>query len=287
MSLKKVKVALQYCVPQHLLSRLVGCLAASEWAIIKLPFIHLFAKAYNITLDDAQRGEFSQYKSFNDFFTRALKEGARPIDETTYVSPVDGEVSQTGKIEDGQVYQAKGHSYSLTDLLGGNSTLAETYQQGSFATIYLAPSDYHRIHMPCRGKLKRMVYVPGRLFSVNQLTTKHVSGLFARNERVVCYFDTEYGEMAMVLVGAMIVASIETVWAGNITPPRAKRPFTWHYKDEDAIVLDKGQEMGRFKLGSTVVMAFEKPPVFADKHQNGSKIRLGEALADLADTTAS
>lgn len=279
MSLKKLKVLLQYCVPQHLLSRCIGCLAASRWMIIRTPFIRLFAKAYHIELDEAEREQFSQYESFNDFFTRSLKPDARPIQSADYVSPVDGEVSQLGVIEAGRLYQAKGQNYSLTDLLGGNSTLAETYSNGSFSTIYLAPSDYHRIHMPCRGKLKRMVYVPGRLFSVNQLTTKHVPGLFARNERVVCYFDTEYGELAMVLVGAMIVASIETVWAGNITPPRAKRAFTWHYKDESAIELEKGQEMGRFKLGSTVVMAFENKVDFVEGLQNGSKVRLGQAIS--------
>ncbi|KMT64069.1 archaetidylserine decarboxylase [Catenovulum maritimum] len=285
MLLEKFKIALQYCTPQHGLSRLVGFLAASKAPWISQTFIRIFANAFNISLDDYQADKFSEFKSFNDFFTRALKQEARPIDSTenAIVSPVDGEVSQAMPITGDSVFQAKGHDYSLTTLLGGDAENAKPYQDGLFSTIYLSPSDYHRLHMPCDGVLKKMIYVPGKLFSVNQATTRNVPGLFARNERLVCFFDTEFGEMAMVLVGAMIVASIETVWAGNITPPRSKRSFTWHYKtDENSperIVIKKGEEMGRFKLGSTVVCVFENNQVeFVESHVAGTKVRLGELM---------
>ncbi|EWH09742.1 phosphatidylserine decarboxylase [Catenovulum agarivorans DS-2] len=281
MSLEKFKVALQYVVPQHLISRLVGKLAASQNKFISQTFIRLFAKNYNIQLNDTQVQNFSEFASFNDFFTRALLPDARAIADNDIVSPVDGEVSQLGKIDGDAIFQAKGHNYSLVTLLGGDEENAKPYQNGLFSTIYLSPSDYHRIHMPCTGKLKRMVYVPGKLFSVNQATTRNVDGLFARNERVVCIFDTEFGEMALVLVGAMIVASIETTWAGVITPPGGKRPFTWHYNDDNAPVIEKGQEMGRFKLGSTVVLAFEPQAIeFEDSVAAASKVVLGQALAN-------
>lgn len=280
MSVEKFKVALQYVVPQHLISRLVGKLAASQNKLISQTFIRLFAKNYKIALNDTQVRSFAEFKSFNDFFTRALADDARDIADTEIVCPVDGEVSQLGPIDGDAIFQAKGHNYSLTQLLGGDEENAQPFNNGLFSTIYLSPSDYHRIHMPCTGKLKRMVYVPGKLFSVNQATTRNVDGLFARNERVVCVFDTEFGEMALVLVGAMIVASIETIWAGVVTPPAGKRPFTWHYNDDNAPVIEKGQEMGRFKLGSTVVLAFEADKLeFDSAIVAAKKVRLGEALA--------
>ncbi|WP_016956876.1 archaetidylserine decarboxylase [Catenovulum agarivorans] len=280
MSLEKFKVALQYLVPQHLISRFIGKIAASRNKFISQTFIRLFAKNYQIQLKDTQVQKFSEFASFNDFFTRALLPDARPIADTEIVSPVDGEVSQLGPIDGDAIFQAKGHNYSLTQLLGGDEENAQPFHNGVFSTIYLSPSDYHRIHMPCTGKLKRMVYVPGKLFSVNQATTRNVDGLFARNERVVCVFDTEYGEMALVLVGAMIVASIETTWAGVITPPAGKRPFTWHYNHDNAPVIEKGQEMGRFKLGSTVVLAFEPDAIEFDAAIGAaSKVTLGQALA--------
>ncbi|MER2492232.1 archaetidylserine decarboxylase [Catenovulum sediminis] len=281
MSLEKFKVALQYITPQHALSRVVGMLAASQNKLISQAFIRWFAGAYHIRLEEAQVKKLSDFASFNDFFTRALEIDARPIETSEWVSPVDGEVSQCGKIDGDSIFQAKGHNYSLTTLLGGDEENAAVYKDGCFSTIYLSPSDYHRIHMPCTGRLKRMVYVPGKLFSVNQATTRNVNGLFARNERVVCFFDTEYGELAMVLVGAMIVASIETIWSGVITPPTGRRPFTWHYDNQPPIIIEKGQEMGRFKLGSTVVMTFANPHLdFADGAQAGKKVRLGEVLAN-------
>ncbi|MCU4674842.1 archaetidylserine decarboxylase [Catenovulum sp. 2E275] len=288
MSLEKFKVALQYCTPQHTLSRIVGSLAASKNKFISQTFIKQFARAFNIDLSEAQIENFAEFKSFNEFFTRALKPDARPIDftENVLVSPVDGEVSQAAKINQDSLIQAKGHDYSLTTLLGGDEENARPFQNGEFTTIYLSPSDYHRIHMPCDGTLTKMIYVPGKLFSVNQATTRNVPGLFARNERLVCFFDTEFGEMAMVLVGAMIVASIETVWAGNITPPAGSRSFTWHYSGKDQISLKKGQEMGRFKLGSTVILAMPENTVEFDHYFKAeAKVKLGESIATISTVT--
>ncbi len=285
MSLEKLKIALQYCTPQHTLSRIVGQLAASKNKFISQTFIKTFARSFDINLSEAEIEDFNEFESFNAFFTRALKPDARPIDarDDILVSPVDGEVSQAAQIEQDSLIQAKGHNYSLTTLLGGDSENAKPFQNGEFTTIYLSPSDYHRIHMPCDGKLTKMIYVPGKLFSVNQATTRNVPGLFARNERLVCFFDTEFGEMAMVLVGAMIVASIETVWAGNITPPAGSRSFTWHYTSQDQIELKKGEEMGRFKLGSTVILAMPENTVRFDEYfKPEAKVTLGESIASIS-----
>lgn len=260
--LDKIKVAAQYCFPQHGLSRLVGKLAQAEAGKLSHWVIKKFINRYQVDMNDAVHSEPSAYSSFNAFFTRPLKPGARPIvdGDNNLAHPVDGAVSQLGPIQHGQLIQAKGHDYSARELLGGDKALAEEFSDGDFATIYLAPKDYHRIHMPCKGKLRKMVYVPGQLFSVNPLTAANVPNLFARNERVVAIFDTEFGPMAMVLVGATIVASIETIWSGTVTPPGGKQVFTWDYQDQE-ISLDKGAEMGRFKLGSTVVMLFAKDAI--------------------------
>ncbi|WP_228710714.1 archaetidylserine decarboxylase [Saccharobesus litoralis] len=286
MSAEKFKVALQYCFPQHGLSRLVGWLAASNNRFISQTFINTFASSFGITLEEAERGEFTAYKSFNDFFTRTLKAEARPLDldPKSFVSPVDGAVSQQGDVESGTIVQAKGHNYSVATLLGGDPLLAEPFEGGKFTTIYLSPRDYHRIHMPVTGTLTKMTYVPGKLFSVNPATTRHVPGLFARNERLVCHFDTAFGEMVMVLVGATIVAAIETVWAGQVTPPTGKNTFTWHYKGDKAITLDKGQEMGLFKLGSTVIMLMPKNAVaFDENYQAESVVRMGARIGSLTE----
>jgi phosphatidylserine decarboxylase len=260
--LDKIKVAAQYCFPQHGLSRLVGKLAQAEAGKLSHWVIKKFINRYQVDMNDAVHSEPSAYSSFNAFFTRPLKPGARPIvdGDNNLAHPVDGAVSQLGPIQHGQLIQAKGHDYSARELLGGDKALAEEFSDGDFATIYLAPKDYHRIHMPCKGKLRKMVYVPGQLFSVNPLTAANVPNLFARNERVVAIFDTEFGPIAMVLVGATIVASIETIWSGTVTPPGGKQVFTWDYQDQE-ISLDKGAEMGRFKLGSTVVMLFAKDAI--------------------------
>ncbi|MGI1986494.1 archaetidylserine decarboxylase [Shewanella glacialipiscicola] len=285
-----LKIALQYMLPKHLLSRLVGKFAAAEAGALTTAAIKWFIKQYKIDMNEAAQSEPEAYKSFNAFFTRALKPGIRPLDldADIMVHPVDGAVSQLGPIKDGRIFQAKGHHYSSLTLLGDQADDAKRFEGGDFATIYLAPKDYHRIHMPIKGTLSKMTYVPGELFSVNPLTAKHVPGLFARNERVVAIFETELGPLAMVLVGATIVASIETVWAGTITPPTGKQVFTWKYPTQgpDAITLDKGEEMGRFKLGSTVVMLFAKDTIqtFAEGVEAEAVTRMGQAFANLRDT---
>ncbi|WP_116475644.1 archaetidylserine decarboxylase [Zobellella maritima] len=253
-----LKILLQYLLPKHLLSRLVGRLAAMEGGNLTQYLIRLFIRRYQVNMSEALHPDPAHYASFNDFFTRPLSPDARPLVTApeTLAMPVDGAISQLAPIQQGRIIQAKGHDYSARTLLGGDKTLAAPFMGGDFATIYLAPKDYHRIHMPLDGTLRTMVYVPGELFSVNPLTASRVPGLFARNERVVCIFDTQVGPMALVLVGATIVASIETTWAGTITPPVGKRIQRWDYAPETAPRLNKGDEMGRFKLGSTVVCLF-------------------------------
>jgi len=278
---KQLFAFIQYFIPQHLLSRLVGWFAQSEYPLIKNTFIKWFAKRYDVNMQEALNEDLESYKSFNEFFTRPLKDGARPIAEgdNTLVSPADGAVSQLGKIELGRVFQAKGRDYSVAELLGGDADRAAPFVNGDFMTVYLSPKDYHRVHMPFAGTLKETVYVPGDLFSVNPATTENVDALFARNERMVCIFETEFGPMAMVLVGAMIVAGIETVWSGQVTP-LPKEAQAQQYNGED-IVLAKGEEMGRFKLGSTVVMCFPENAIeFAESLKAESELRMGQELAE-------
>ncbi|MDO6515095.1 MULTISPECIES: archaetidylserine decarboxylase [unclassified Neptuniibacter] len=284
--MKKLKETLfilfQHIVPQHLLSRLVGKIADSTTPWIKNSFIKWFCNNYQINMTEAQEEIATNYPSFNAFFTRALKDDVRPIDQTPGVitSPADGAFSQLGKIEHGRIFQAKGHAYGLTTLLGGDHEIAAPFIDGEFATIYLSPRDYHRVHMPIAGTLTHTTYVPGDLFSVNQTTAAGVEQLFARNERLIAHFETEHGPMAMVLVGAMIVAGIETVWSGQ-EAPRLKAPEHRSFKNETIppIKLEKGAEMGRFKLGSTVILLFGKDKI---SWQTGldanSPIKLGEAI---------
>ncbi|MCT7940733.1 MULTISPECIES: archaetidylserine decarboxylase [Shewanella] len=282
-----LKIALQYIMPKHFLSRLVGKFAAAEAGVLTTAFIKWFIKQYKIDMSEAAKSEPEAYNTFNAFFTRELKQGLRPINQQASIMahPVDGAVSQCGPIEAGNIFQAKGHSYTSQALLGGDKADAERFDGGDFATIYLAPKDYHRIHMPIKGTLSKMTYVPGDLFSVNPLTAQNVPGLFARNERVVAIFETEIGPLAMVLVGATIVASIETVWAGTVTPPGGKQVFSWDYPTTgpEALTLDKGAEMGRFKLGSTVVMLFAQDAIdtFADGVEPGETTRMGQAFANI------
>lgn len=283
----KIKIALQYAMPKHAISRVVGKLAAAKMGWLTTKLISLFINAYNINMNEAKLKKASDFDTFNNFFTRELEENARTIDddEHSICYPVDGAISQQGDIVDGQLIQAKGFNYSLTSLLGGNAETAAPFQGGKFSCIYLAPKDYHRIHMPMAATLREMIYVPGELFSVNPLTAQNVPDLFARNERVVTIFDTEFGGLAMVLVGATIVASIETSWAGTITPPAGKDIFRWHYPSEgaDMITFSKGDEMGRFKLGSTVVSTFS-PNMLSEFSPNagpGTTTRLGEPYASL------
>lgn len=281
MSVKnRLFIVLQYVLPQHLVSRLVGCLAASELSFIKNPFINFFIKKFGINMAEAQRKTAAEFSSFNDFFTRELEQGARPIQggDADLVSPADGAVSQLGNIEQGRIFQAKGQSFSLHELLGGDSALTEEFLEGTFNTIYLSPKDYHRVHMPVTGTLRQTIYVPGDLFSVNQVTAENVPRLFARNERLVAIFDTERGPMAMVLVGAMIVAAIDTVWAGRITPAKAERKVIQHLNPAP-IVLEKGAEMGRFLLGSTVILCFPKQAMqWQDGLAANSEVKVGEVI---------
>jgi phosphatidylserine decarboxylase len=285
-SLDKIKIALQYAMPKHAISRLVGKFAAAKAGWLTTKAISYFIKAYDINMSEAKLKKASDFETFNDFFTRELEDGARTINDNADVLcyPVDGAISQQGDIVDGQLIQAKGFNYSLVSLLGGDKETAEPFQGGKFSCIYLAPKDYHRIHMPMAATLRKMIYVPGELFSVNPLTANNVPNLFSRNERVVAIFDTEHGPFSMVLVGATIVASIETTWAGTITPPAGKDIFTWTYPAEgvDAIHFAKGDEMGRFKLGSTVVSTFAPNMVNFDENAGPKTVtRLGELYATL------
>lgn len=280
------KVIFQYILPKHAVSRLAGKLAAAEAGVLSTWLIKLFIRYFKVDMDEAEQSDPRAYKSFNEFFTRPLKPGLREIvkAENKLACPVDGTVSQLGDIEQERIFQAKGHDYSLTALLGGNSELCQPFINGKFATIYLSPKDYHRIHMPIDGQLTDMIYVPGELFSVNTQTTAHVPGLFARNERVVALFDTDKGKMAMVLVGATIVASIETTWAGTVSPPTGKQVMRWQYPGQgnNAVSLKKGEEMGLFKLGSTVVALFEPGMLEEfDAVASGDATRLGMPLATL------
>jgi len=279
--MEKIKTAYQYILPQHGLTRLVGKLAASKNRIIKQAFINFFLKQFDINMSEAAIEDPEQFETFNDFFTRELKPGARPLDndENTIVSPVDAVVSQSGKIINGDIFQAKGHSFTLNELVGNESDFVERYQEGEFATLYLSPKDYHRIHMPVDAELTAMTYVPGRLFSVNPATARTIPRLFARNERLVAHFETKSGPMAMVLVGATIVGSIATVWSGVVTPPTGPAVKTWTYQ-KSQYCFKKGDEMGRFLLGSTVILLFgENQITWHDDCAAESTVRMGRAIA--------
>jgi phosphatidylserine decarboxylase len=279
--LNRLKVLPQYLLPKQLLTSLAGRFASQARGSTTTSVIRWFVKKYQVNMAEALNPDISSYATFNDFFTRALKPDARSLSVAELICPVDGAISQFGDIKLDQIFQAKGHSYSTTALVGGDSTLAAQFQNGSFATIYLSPKDYHRIHMPCDGSLKRMIYVPGDLFSVNPTTARGVPGLFARNERVVCVFETENGPFVLVLVGATIVGSMATVWHGQINPPRYTDVREWRYDDEP-ISLKQGDEMGRFMLGSTVVMLFPQNQsttlAFNGAWEAGGAVRLGQAM---------
>ncbi|MGD8111504.1 archaetidylserine decarboxylase [Vibrio sp. TRT 17S01] len=280
----KFKVGLQYWLPQHGLTRLVGKLASAKAGSLTTAIIRWFIKQYNVNMEEAQHSDPAYFKTFNEFFVRELKDGARPIaeGEQLITHPADACVSQFGPIQDGKLIQAKGHDYTALELLGGDNKLAEEFADGEFATLYLSPRDYHRVHMPCDGVLRQMIYIPGDLFSVNPLTAENVPNLFARNERVVCIFDTKFGPMAQVLVGATIVGSIELIWAGTVTPPRGNTVYRWDYPTDgnNAVVLKKGEEMGRFKLGSTVINLFAKGSVcFDDSMQLNQATVMGTPYA--------
>lgn len=275
----RLAVLPQYLLPKKALTSFAGLVASSQMGAITTGIIRRFIRRYNVNMAEAANPDPASYASFNDFFTRALKEGARPLADATWVCPVDGAISQFGPIERDQIFQAKGHRYSTTALVGGDAALAKQFENGHFATLYLSPRDYHRIHMPCTGTLTRMIYVPGDLFSVNPTTARGVPGLFARNERVVCVFDTAHGPLVLVLVGATIVGSMATVWHGVVNPPRRPRVTEWHYQGQ-GITLEKGAEMGRFLLGSTVVMLWPQAAMgFNPEWAPARPIRLGEKMA--------
>jgi len=280
----RLKVLLQYLLPKQALTILAGRGASLRGGAATTSVIRWFVGRYGVNMAEAAQPDIASYPTFNEFFTRPLKPGARPLADAPLVCPVDGAISRFGAIEGEQIFQAKGHHYSTTTLVGGDAELAARFRDGAFATLYLSPKDYHRIHMPCAGRLTRMIHVPGDLFSVNPATARGVPGLFARNERVVCVFESERGPWVLVLVGATIVGSMATVWHGVVNPPRPGSLREWRYDDRD-ITLKQGEEMGRFLLGSTVVLLF--PKAFCGPGTAGFNpqwaperpVRMGEAMA--------
>ena len=284
--MKSLFIIFQYVVPQHFLSRLVGKIANARTTWLKNTCIKKFIKRYGVNMEEAIHANAGDYTSFNDFFTRALKPGTRPVAEAVdaIVSPADGVISACGDITADRLIQAKDKTFSLTALLGGDDQDAQPFLDGSFFTVYLSPKDYHRVHMPCSAQLKKMLYVPGKLFSVNQTTSENIPDLFARNERAVCLFDSDAGPMAMILVGAMIVAGIETPWAGQVAPANHGASTTDYQHQQPAIQLGKGKEMGRFKLGSTVIVLVGPGAVrWKETVQENSAIRMGEALGTITE----
>ncbi|MFZ2123773.1 MAG: archaetidylserine decarboxylase [Rhodoferax sp.] len=275
----RTAVLAQYLVPKQAITLLAGRIARARGGALTTRLIAWFVRRYGVNMAEAANPDIASYATFNDFFTRALKAGVRPLAQADLICPVDGAISQFGRIEGQQIFQAKGHAYSSTALVGGDDTLAAQFDNGHFATLYLSPRDYHRIHMPCAGRLTRMIYVPGELFSVNPATARGVPGLFARNERVVCVFEGARGPFVLVLVGATIVGSMATPWHGAVNAPRPGRLSEWRY-DDQSIEFRQGDEMGRFLLGSTVVMLFPQGPLeFNSAWQPGGAIRLGELMA--------
>jgi phosphatidylserine decarboxylase len=271
----------QYLLPKKALTIFAGWVAGAHGGRFTAALIRWFVGRYNVNMAEAANADIASYPTFNDFFTRALKEDARPLARADLVCPVDGAISQLGAIEKDQIFQAKDHHYSTAALVGGDAELAQQFDNGSFATLYLSPRDYHRIHMPCAGNLRRMFYVPGSLFSVNPTTARGVPGLFARNERVVCVFESALGTFAMVLVGATIVGSMATTWHGIVNPRRRGHLREWTYAPNE-VVLEQGAEMGRFLLGSTVVMLFAQGAMqFNAQWAPARAIRLGEAMGAL------
>ena len=284
--MKSLFIIFQYVVPQHFLSRLVGKIANARTIWLKNTCIKKFIKRYGVNMEEAIHANAGDYTSFNDFFTRALKPGTRPVAEAVdaIVSPADGVISTCGDITADQLIQAKDKTFSLTALLGGDDQDAQPFLDGSFFTVYLSPKDYHRVHMPCSAQLKKMLYVPGKLFSVNQTTSENIPDLFARNERAVCLFDSDAGPMAMILVGAMIVAGIETPWAGQVAPANHGASTNDYQHQQPAIQIGKGEEMGRFKLGSTVIVLVGPGAVrWQETVQENSAVRMGEALGIITE----
>ena len=275
---ERLVVLSQYLLPKQALTALAGKFASACAGGLTTRVIRWFVGRYGVNMAEAADPDIASYASFNEFFTRALKPDARPLATADFICPVDGAISQFGTIDRDQIFQAKGHSYSTTALVGGDAALASAFENGHFATLYLSPKDYHRIHMPCAGRLLRMIHVPGDLFSVNPLTARGVPGLFARNERVVCAFEGEQGPFVLVLVGATIVGSMATVWHGVVNPPRPGHLREWRYEDQQ-LLFRQGDEMGRFLLGSTVVMLFPANALTFNTDWSPQRpIRLGEKM---------
>lgn len=284
MILDYLKTFYQYLIPQHLISRFVWHIARSRNSAFKNMLIKAFIKQFNVDMSTAVESNPEAYACFNDFFTRALQPDARPIVNggNDIACPADGTISQLGTINDGRIFQAKGKDFSLIQILGGSPEKATRFINGQFATIYLSPRDYHRVHMPVSGSLREMVYVPGALFSVSATTTRVIPDLFAHNERVIFHFDTDNGPMVLIMVGAINVGSIETVWAGPITPPYGKTTRTWNYDRNNAVTLERGQELGRFNMGSTVIMIFPNNQAQWESNMNAdSKVQMGQLFGHL------
>jgi len=278
---ERFAILVQHLLPKRQMTSLAGRIAAARGGAATTRLIRWFARRYGVDMREAAQPDFGSYKSFNAFFTRALRPGSRVFAKAAFVSPVDGAISRVGAIDDDHILQAKGHGFTVGDLLGGDAELAKQFRHGSFANLYLSPSDYHRLHMPCDGVLERMVYVPGTLFSVNPMTARGIRNLFARNERVICLFRSpEHGPFVMVLVGATIVGSIATTWHGVVNAKREGRIEQWAYEDR-SVALRQGEEMGRFLLGSTVVMLFPKDAIAFDAEWVPERtVRLGERMGD-------
>ncbi len=279
--LDPLKILIQYVLPKQRLTDWSGRVAGAERRSLTPFLIRWFVRRYRVDLDEAEQPDIGSYKTFNDFFTRSLRSEARPLASADFVSPVDGAISQFGAIDDVHMVQAKGRRFTTTELVGGDAALANEFRHGSFANLYLSPRDYHRLHMPCDGWLARMIHVPGALFSVNPTTARGVPNLFARNERVVCVFESpEHGPFVMVLVGATIVGSIATVWHGVVNAKRTDKVSQWRYADHE-VALEKGQEMGRFLVGSTIVLLFKRNVIaFNTDWAPGRSVRLGEAMGN-------
>ena len=277
---ESLSIFFQHCLPKRALTEFGAHIANARAGRLTTALIGWFVKKYNVNMAEALNTDVASYASFNEFFTRPLNPTARPIANVDFVCPVDGAISQLGEIDYDQIFQAKGHRFSTTDLLGGDAMLANQFINGQFANIYLSPKDYHRIHMPCDGRLTRMIYIPGELFSVNPVTARGVPNLFARNERVVCVFDSDHGPFVLTLVGATIVGSMATVWHGIINPPRTKAVRNWDYSAQP-VALKKGEEMGRFLLGSTVVLLFPKDRITLNPDwQPAGAVRMGTPLGN-------
>ena len=275
----RFRVLPQYLMPKQAMTTLAGRIASRRGGRFTTALIRAFVAQYRVDMSEASNPDIESYATFNDFFTRALKPGVRPLADTPWVCPVDGSISQFGATDGDRIVQAKGHHYSTVALVGGDESLATQFEHGMFATLYLSPRDYHRVHMPCDGELRRMIYVPGSLFSVNAVTARGVPRLFARNERVVCVFDSPRGPFVLTLVGATIVGSVATVWHGTVNTRRPAELREWRYGERE-VVLARGDEMGRFLLGSTVVLLFpRKTLVFNPDWAPERPVRLGEAMA--------